>query len=164
MELTFTAAAWFLPFALPICIWVAWNDMRVMKIPNVAVYALFAVFAVIGLIALPLDEYLWRYVHLVVVLIAGILLNAIGAFGAGDAKFAAVAAPFIALGDLGKLTMLFATCVVAGLLTHRLAKNSPIRKLVPHWESWTSGKRFPLGLPLGATLAFYLALGLFYGA
>ena len=50
MVLDWTAAAWFLPFVLPITVWVAWSDMRHMKIPNYAVIALFAAFVVLGLI------------------------------------------------------------------------------------------------------------------
>ena len=63
MTLTFAQALWFLPFALPISIWVAWSDLKFMKIPNKAVYALLAVFLVVGLIALPLADYPWRLLH-----------------------------------------------------------------------------------------------------
>jgi prepilin peptidase CpaA len=163
MELTVRAAAWFLPFVVPICLWVGWNDMRAMKIPNLSVYALVIVFAVIGLIALPFSEYLWRWPHLVVVLVIGIALNAVGAVAAGDAKFAAAAAPYIALGDLSKLMYLFGACLLAGYVTHRIAKHTALRNIVPNWESWVSGNRFPMGFPLGMVLAFYLGLGLFYG-
>ena len=54
MALTLTTALWFLPFVLPICIYVAWSDMKYMKIPNTSVLALVGVFAVVGLLALPL--------------------------------------------------------------------------------------------------------------
>ena len=40
MGLSPTAALWLLPVALPISIYCAWNDTRVMKIPNVAVGAM----------------------------------------------------------------------------------------------------------------------------
>ena len=53
MALTSGAALWFLPFVAPICLWVAWNDMAFMKIPNKAVVALAAVYLVIGPVALP---------------------------------------------------------------------------------------------------------------
>lgn len=43
---TATTALWFLPFALPIAVWVAWSDMKFMRIPNKAVLALTAVFLV----------------------------------------------------------------------------------------------------------------------
>lgn len=132
--------------------------MRAMKIPNVAVGALVIGFAVLGLIAFPFSQYLWQWSHLIVVLVIGFVLNVLGVFGAGDAKFAAAAAPFVMLGDLDLLGWIFIACVLAGYVTHRIAKHSPLRRLVPDWESWTSGRRFPMGLPLGMTLVTYLFL------
>lgn len=132
--------------------------MRAMKIPNVAVGALLAGFAILGLLAFDFTQYLWQWSHFAVVLVVGIILNAAGVFGAGDAKFAAAAAPFIMIGDLNALAWIFSVCVVAGFVTHRIAKHSPLRNLVPSWESWTSGRRFPMGLPLGMTLVTYLFL------
>ncbi len=161
MQISASTALWFLPFALPICMYVAWSDLKAMRIPNYSVVALTAVFAVIGLVALPFDAYLWRYVHLIVALFAGILLNAGGAMGAGDAKFIAAAAPFVAIGDLLHVTAIFSGCLLAGWITHRIAKYSPIRKMTPDWESWEKTKDFPMGFPLGATLVAYLAIGAF---
>jgi prepilin peptidase CpaA len=158
MGLSAYAAGWFLIAALPISIFVAFSDMARMKIPNVAVIALVISYAILGLIALPFSDYLWNWTHLVVVLVIGIALNAIGAVGAGDAKFAAAAAPFVPLADLSNILILFAICLLAGYVTHRIAKMSPLRKMVPHWESWETGKRFPMGFPLAMTLVFYLAL------
>ena len=91
MDISAFSALVFLPFVLPICIYVTFSDMRDMRIPNQMVVLLFLVFAVVGLVALPFDVYLWRYIHLIVVLVAGIALNAGGVMGAGDAKFAAAA-------------------------------------------------------------------------
>jgi prepilin peptidase CpaA len=123
---------------------------------------LFLVFAGAGLFALPFDAYLWRYVHLIIVLVAGIALNAGGAMGAGDAKFAAAAAPFIHVGDLRLLMALFAANILAAFLAHRLAKHTPLRKIAPHWKSWSHPK-FPMGMALGGTLALYLCLGAWFG-
>lgn len=164
MALTGQAALWFLPFALPISIWVAWSDMKFLKIPNVAVLALVAVFLIIGLIALPFDEYAWRWLHLVVILVIGFALNVIGSIGAGDAKFAAAMAPFVALGDLRILLFLFAAVLLAAVLTHRLFRRSAsFRARTPDWLSWTKPD-FPMGFALGGTLVFYLAAGLAFGA
>lgn len=163
MHLTVTEAMWFLPLALPICLYVAWSDMRAMRIPNHSVIALFVAFAVIGLIALPFETYLWRYLHLVVALLVGMGMNALRLVGAGDAKFVAAAAPFVALPDLSFVAMIFATTLLIAWVTHRIAKNSPIRKLVPDWESWQRKKDFPMGLALGGTLVVYLFFGLISG-
>lgn len=162
MDISAFSALVFLPFVLPICVYVAFSDMRDMRIPNQMVVLLFLVFAIVGLIALPFDAYLWRYVHLIVVLVAGIALNAGGALGAGDAKFAAAAAPFIHVGDLRFLMALFAANILAAFVAHRIGKHSGLRKIAPHWKSWTNPK-FPMGLTLGGTLAIYLALGVWFG-
>lgn len=153
------AALWFLPFVVPLCLYTCYTDMARMKITNKTVVALFAVYAVIGLIALPFETYLWGYAHLIVVLLVGMALNALGAMGAGDAKFAAAAAPFIHLGDLRFLLLIFVVVLVAALIAHRVARASPLTRLAPDWASWHAGTRFPMGLALGPTLALYLAFG-----
>ena len=152
------AALWFLLPAIPVALWAAYSDLSTMKIPNRAVLALFAGYVVVGLIALPLDDYLWRYLHLVVVLLAGIALNLFGGFGAGDAKFMAAAAPMVAAADAGRVLMLLAACMLVGFVLHRVARATPLRRTVPHWASWDAGRKFPLGFPLALTLVAYLGL------
>ena len=56
LQITSAEALWFLPFVLPICLWVAYSDLSAMRIRNQAVMALAVVFLVIGLFALPLPE------------------------------------------------------------------------------------------------------------
>ncbi len=153
-----TAALWFLVFASPICLWVAWSDLRAMKIPNRAVIALVCVYLAVGIAVLPLPDYLWRLSHLAILLLAGIAANAAGLMGAGDAKFIAAAAPFVGLGDAATVMLLLAAVLLAAFVTHRLARISPLRRLAPDWASWSAGRRFPLGLALGPTLALYLGL------
>ncbi|KAF0675822.1 prepilin peptidase [Profundibacterium mesophilum] len=156
MELSPGAALAFALPALPICIWVAWSDMARMKIPNAAVIALAASFALIGPFVLPLEDWAWRWTHLAAVLLAGFCLNLAGALGAGDAKFAAAAAPFVAPQDIPAVMVLFAAVLLTAFATHRAARAVPaIRARSPHWESWKR-KDFPMGLALGGTLAFYL--------
>lgn len=144
--------------ALPISLWVAWSDLKTMKIPNLAVYALFGSFAVLGLIALPFEQYLWQWLNFVVMLIVGILLWALRTMGAGDSKFIAAAAPMVGTSDTQLMLIILSACMLAGVLTHRIAKITPLRQLVPDWESWepTKGKKFPLGFPLGVSLVLYL--------
>jgi prepilin peptidase CpaA len=156
-----TPELWFLPFATPICLYVAWSDLARMKIPNVAVLALLGVFTVIGPLALPLGEYGLRWLHVAGVLLLGFTANALGVLGAGDAKFAAAMAPFVARGDVAEFGTLFATVMLAAFAVHRAARAVPsIRRLAPDWESWERGRLFPLGLALGPTLIIYLALSL----
>lgn len=165
LEIPSHSAAWFLPFAIPICLWVLYSDLSTMKIRNVAVLALVAVYGVIGLVAMPTwGAYFWGYAHLGVVLVAGFVLSLTGGFGAGDAKFAAAMAPFVAIGDTGKLFMLLALCMILSFILHRLARATPpIRGLAPNWASWEA-KKFPMGTALGSCLVIYLALGTMAGA
>ena len=164
MSIPALQAMWFLPFVLPICLYVAYTDLAQMRITNQAVMALAVIFVVIGFFLMPLNDYLWKLAALVIVMIVGVILNAAGAMGAGDAKFIAVAAPYLALGDLQFVMMLFMAILLAAALTHRMVKHTPLRRLAPEWESWDRGKKFPLGLALGPCLAVYLILGALLGA
>jgi len=159
LDITPVQALWFLPFVLPLCLWVMWSDLRAMRIPNPAVLALVAVFLVVGLIALPLAEYPWRLAIMVVVLVVMFLANLVGLMGAGDSKFIAAAAPFIDPGDVGPLCFIFAANLLACFVTHRVAKYSGLRRLAPDWTSWDRGRKFPMGFALGGTLVIYLTLG-----
>ena len=154
LEITAHSALWFLPFVLPVCAWVALSDLRRMKIPNTAVLTLVGIFLVVGLLTLPLVDYAWRLSHLAVMLVAGIAMNAVRLMGAGDAKFIAAAT----------LAFIFAATLLGAFVTHRAIMYSPLRRLAPDWQSWHTGKKFPMGLALGGTLAIYLSLGALYGA
>lgn len=182
MAIPASAALWFLPFVLPICFYVAFTDMREMRITNQAVLALAAIYGVVGLIALPpwsgdwtearlfgqhisLPAYAWGLVKLLLMLVVGFLLNAAGAMGAGDAKFIAAAAPFVMVADLRFLVLILCANMLAAVATHRLARATRLRRLAPHWESWEAeNHRFPMGLSLAGSLAIYLILGAFFGA
>lgn len=165
MAITASSAWWFLPFVLPLCFYVAFTDLSRMKITNQSVIALALVFVILGPFAMPdLETYLWRLAQLAIMLIVGILLNAIGAMGAGDAKFIAAAAPYVALPDLRLVMALLAASLLAAFVTHRIARASSLRTLAPHWASWDQGKKFPMGLALGMALALYLILGALKGA
>jgi len=161
VELTLHQALWFLPFAAPIAFYVAWSDLKFMRIPNRAVLFLGALFMLIGPIALPFDVFLWRLAQLMVVLAVGFMANAAGLVGGGDAKFAAVMAPFFAAGDMRLVLVVFAGMLLGAFVTHRFfLRVALLRALVPDWKSWTTGRDFPMGLALAGTLIFYLLLGL----
>lgn len=161
MALTFAEAAWFLPFVLPICIYVAWSDLREMRIPNISVLALALVFVVGGYFLLPIEAYGMRLLQLAAVLVIGFVVSSLGLVGAGDAKFAAAMAPFIAPGDGLFFLMLFALVLIGSWLTHRGAGRVPaVRRATPDWVSWDRGKLFPMGVALAGALVIYLAMGL----
>jgi prepilin peptidase CpaA len=149
--------------ALPVCVWAAWVDLSRMKIPNNSVLALAGVFLVLGLALVLLTDWTfgdwaWRWTHLVVVLLVGMALNAASLIGAGDAKLAAAAAPFVALSDWRTLLWLYPLTLLVCWLLHRIARATVGPRLAPDWLSWSSGKRFPMGVAIGATLLAYLAI------
>lgn len=152
------AAVLFLVPALPISIWVAWNDMARMKIPNIAVMALFAAFVVLGPLVLPLPEYGMRLLQAAIMLVAGFVMNMARLMGAGDAKFIAAMAPYVALPDITFVVRLFAAVLLGAFVVHRLARAWPaFRAAVPDWESITR-EDFPMGFALGGFLILYLGL------
>ena len=154
--LTTTQVLAFLPFVTVIGIYVAYSDLKYMKIPNKAVLALLASYVVVGLIVLPLKTFGWGLAIGAIVLVIGFVLNAFGAMGGGDAKFGAAMAPFFVTGDIRIILALFAACLLAAFVAHRIARNIPaIRRATPDWISWNHIK-FPMGLALSGTLIFYL--------
>ncbi len=157
--MTPAAAMLLAPFVLPICLWVAWSDMKFMKIPNAAVIALFAVWLVPGLVGvalslLPAKAWALGWGLAGAVLALGFVASAAGLVGAGDAKFAAAMAPFLT-GANPRLTLaLFAACLLGAVAAHRLARRLPaLRRAAPDWLSWEH-KDFPMGLALSGTLIF----------
>lgn len=154
-------AAWiFLPFVLPICLWVAWSDMATMKIPNKAVLALWAVWILPGVLVVPFHAWLWGLGLAVILLVAGFVANAAGLMGAGDAKFASAMAPFFVGADLRLVLGLMAACLLGAFAAHRLARRVPVlRNVAPDWASWTHND-FPMGLGL----AGMLLIALFFAA
>jgi prepilin peptidase CpaA len=152
------AARVFLPFVALIGLYVAWSDLRGMRIPNASVILLAAVFVVLGPFLVPIEIYGPRLLHLLVMLLVGFAANALRLMGAGDAKFIAAAAPFVALADVGAIIPIFAANMLAAFVTHRLVKRTPLRRLAPDWESWDRGREFPMGTALSTTLTIYLVL------
>lgn len=158
MTLAVSNLLWFLPFTVPIAIWVAWSDMKFMKIPNKAVMALLVVYLIVGFFVFPLKVYGWGWALFGIVLVIGIIVTAMGMVGAGDAKFTAAMAPFFATADIRVVFALFAACLLAALTSHRVAKRIPaFRRMTSDWVSWTDAK-FPMGLALSGTLIFYPVL------
>ena len=154
--ITSSGALALLPFVSAIGIWVSFSDMRYMKIPNKAVVALLLVWLVVGFWLVPLNDWLWGWALAGIVLVAGFVANAIGAVGAGDAKFAAAMAPFFVHADIKLVLVLFASCLLGAFAAHRLARMIPlIRRATADWSSWTN-KDFPMGLALSGTLIFYI--------
>ena len=155
---------WFLLPIIPITVWVSWSDLSSMKIPNKAVLVTLFAYLAIGPVALPLNLWLWGWALGAGVLVAGFIATSVGLVGAGDSKFAAAMAPFFVGGDLRFILALFAGCLLAAFVTHRIFGRIPaFRRATAGWESWTH-KDFPMGLALSGTILFYFVGALLFSA
>lgn len=144
-------------FTLPICLWICWSDLKTMKIPNRANMAIAGVFLIVGFLVLPTEVWAWRWLNLPAILLVGFVLNAIANVGAGDAKFAAAAAPFFVPQHAFLVLPLFCAFLLGAFATHRILRAIPaVRAATPDWVSWKR-KDFPMGLALTGTLVAYLA-------
>lgn len=161
--LTLGAATAFLPFALIIGGWVAWSDMKFMKIPNKTMLALLAVWLVVGLAAvflldLSLQSWLWGWALAAITLVVGFFANMLRLVGGGDAKFATAMAPFFVGADWRTVFIIAASCLIGAFIAHRIIRRiGAVRRASPDWVSWTSND-FPMGLALAGTLIFHLLL------
>ncbi|GIT89916.1 membrane protein [Jannaschia pagri] len=147
---------------LPITAWVMWTDLTDMKIKNQAVLAMLAIFVVSGFFLLPLEDYLWRYAHFAVVLVICFVLSATIGMGAGDAKYIAAVAPFVALDDVSAIALLYAFWAVVLLVGMFIARRiGAVRRAYPDWI-WLAEDRkshVPFGLALAPTVTSYFAYG-----
>lgn len=160
LALTAREAIWFLPFAVPICAWVMYTDLKLMLIRNYAVLALTLVYLVVGFFVLPLEPWAWRLLHLVIVLAIGFVLSATIGIGAGDAKFAAAMAPFVLREDALFVLALIAVLGLVGVVLMRIARAiPPVQRATADWVSFQDGKLFPWGLALAGALVIYLVIG-----
>lgn len=156
MGMTAASAMWFLPAIVPLAIYIAWNDMRSMKITNASVLAMVIVYAVIGPFAFGLEVYAWQWLHLPVTLAVCMVLWMMRVMGGGDAKIIAAMSPFFIVPDLLLITQIFAASLIGALAVHSLFRFTALKNIAPEWKSWTAGRYFPKGLPLSMTLLFYL--------
>ncbi len=177
MQIPASQALWFLVLVAPIVLFTFYVDMKYKKITNVTVWALFGVFVVVGLATMAWPEFLWRFAHYAVVFAYGLALWFMRQIGAGDVKFASVAALYLHVGDLRLVLVLAGAAILAAAVTVYLVRISPLQTLAPDWASWSrgdgsdpatvgGGRQFtiPMGTGLGMMLVAYLALGALFGA
>lgn len=149
-------ALWILPFALPIALWVAYTDLKFMKIRNTAVLAMAGVWILLGWPAVGRDLWLWSLAIMAIVLALGFLGNMVGMFGAGDAKFAAAMSGVFVGGDPWFIALLYVSASLVTFICHRIVRRIPaVTRATPGWVSWES-RKFPMGLALGLMLIVYL--------
>ncbi|CUH52289.1 A24 family peptidase [Shimia marina] len=176
MQVSATFALWSLIFALPLCVYIFWMDMKHKRISNLSVWALFAVFVAVGLLTLPFTEFAWRFANYAVVFAVLILMWMLRQVGAGDVKMAAVAALFVSAADARAMLFITFGSILAATVATLIVRNSPLRRLAPDWAAWRikasendinvgTGDQMtlPMGTGIGLALCTYLVLGTLYG-
>lgn len=149
---------------LPLMALCAWYDLKSLRIPNWLVLAVLAVFLLTAPWGLPFDAFLWRLGQGAAVLLVGFGLFSVGVVGGGDAKMAAVLAPFVAAADLASVLLLYAVVTLVLLLTLRLAMQVS-RHRTTGWMAVDQYARparervFPMGLIFAITILVYMLLG-----
>lgn len=155
-----SAFLWTLPVVVPIGLWIAWSDMKFMRIPNPALIALAVAWAALAWIAFPWQVWLFGLPLMAFAYVLGGLFYAAGIFGAGDLKMAAAMSPYFIGANPSLVMFLIAACLLAAVVAHRLVRLTPFRRAVPDWASWTNPK-FPMGLGLSGVLIFHPLLAAF---
>jgi prepilin peptidase CpaA len=160
MELVWAGV--FLAVTAPFALLCAANDLTQMRIPNWVVLALGASFLVLAPFAMSWSDFGIRLVQCGVVFVIGYVLNMVFGVGGGDAKFATASALYIAPGDYNLVIMMLAVLALVSVVVHRLfGRIVRFQSEIRNWASYNSGKKFPYGLPLAATLVCYHMLQLF---
>lgn len=149
---------------LPLMALCAWYDLRSLRIPNWLVLGVLAVFLFTGLWGLPFEAFAWRLVQGVAVLLLGFALFSFGVIGGGDAKMAAALAPFVALGDILSVLLLYAVVTLVLLLVLRLAMQFARHRTtgwmaVDQYALPARERVFPMGLIFAITIVLYLLAG-----
>ncbi len=115
---------------------------------------------------MPAMDWLIRLINAPPVILAFcFVLFAAGAMGAGDAKYAAAAAPpLFDKQDAPLIIILTSATLLAGFTLHRVVLHTPpaLRARMPDWHSWER-KDFPMGLVISGIILFYLLIVVIYG-
>ncbi|MGB1235588.1 MAG: prepilin peptidase [Planktomarina sp.] len=151
-------AWWFLIPMVPLCLVVVWDDLSNLKIRNVTVLATIGIYIIVGLLVMPWTTVLFQLSLGIATLAVTFILFNLRIMGGGDAKYIAAIVPFFWWNDWAVIVLLFCAITLGTLLIHRIARALGAAKLIPSWDSWTSGKRFPMGFPLGLIVMAYLGL------
>lgn len=161
LNLSATAALWFMLPVTLVSFLAAFNDLKNMRLPNALVIGLALIYIILGPFLLPLQQYLWGFLNGVVMYVVGMFAFALLGVGAGDGKFAAAMAMFIPTADAWAVGALFSSFLLGAFAAHRLLRAIPsVRRASPDWVSWQAAK-FPMGLALAGTMVSYLGFAIF---
>ncbi|SNS45081.1 prepilin peptidase [Tropicimonas sediminicola] len=132
--------------AAPLMLWMAYGDLRYMRIPNRLVGALVLIF-VLSVPFLPVESSMERLVAALFVLAVCFAAFAVGFFGGGDAKALAAMMLLIPPGTLNLFGLVLSVSIVLGLglvLTLRAAPGAQQAR----WVALRARGMFPMGVSI----------------
>lgn len=142
-------------------LYAAWSDLRFMSIPNEVSLLLLGLFVVSAPFLVGLPDMGGRMIIAVVLLVIGIMLNALRLIGGGDVKLLSAGILFVdpSIDHVSLFFQVLGMMSLSGVIVHRgLAYLPPVSKAVPEWSSWGERGKFPFGLSIAASVIFYLGL------
>lgn len=145
-----------LALAVPILLWIAWTDFRLMRIRNSAVLAALAVF-VLTIPVIGLSEAGLRFLAGMAVFAAGFAMFAARLVGGGDVKMGAALMLFVPTGTYALFAFLFSAAMLFGIaLVLSLRAVPALRRAGP--VSLRAKGTFPMGIALGLSGVAHLGV------
>src|SRR5688500_16380585 len=143
-----------LALAVPILVWIAWTDFRLMRIRNSAVLAALAVF-VLTIPAIGAHEASLRFLAGAAVFVAGFAMFAARMVGGGDVKMGAALMLFVPTGTYTLFALLFSAAMLLGIVVVLTLRAIPaLRRAGP--VTLRAKGTFPMGLALGLSGVLHL--------
>jgi prepilin peptidase CpaA len=134
----------------PICLHMAYTDLRDMKILNRDVSVILGLFVICAPFLMPATEWIAR--------LAWALPTLRGFMGAGDAKILTALTPFAAGRESVMLMAIMAIMILVMIPLHRVVRAFPaLRPGLSHWRSWEH-PGFPMGVVIGPSFLLFLLL------
>lgn len=136
----------------PVLVWIAWTDLRLMRISNAAVLAAMTIFV----LTVPLigwSEAALRLVVALAVFAAGFALFAWRFVRGGDVKMAAALMLFVPFGTYAQFALLFLVALAVGIAALQILRLAPMTRTLRAISSRTAGD-FPVGLAIALSGAF----------
>ena len=128
----------------PLLVWMAYGDLRSLRIPNLLCIVMVAVFAATALIAPPPDL-VARLVVAGAVFAIGFVTFCLGLFGGGDVKALSALFLFVPVATLPLFCMVFSASMMIGIAFVLGLRAIPATGALD-WASMDRSRKFPMGV------------------